>query len=124
MVRQNLQFLLVFGATMKYTRLVTDSDNDDNDDNDYNDDNDDHKVGHCPHPVVYGPWYWWTRYPPEISKFWNLTNLLHPEAWMWTFLSFILITVTLKLASVLGTKMGLNIGSDEVALIPFRLFFN
>ena len=43
---------------------------------------------------------------------------------MWTFLSFILITVTLKLASVLGTKMGLNIGSDEVALIPFRLLFN
>ena len=42
---------------------------------------------------------------------------------MWTFLSFILITVTLKLASVLGTKMGLNIGSDEVALIPFRWLF-
>ena len=118
MVRQNLQFLLVFGATMKYTRLVTDSDNDDIDIND------DHKVGHCPPPIEYVPWYWWTRYPPEISKFWNLTNLLHPEAWMWTFLSFILITVTLKLASVLGTKMGLNIGSDEVALIPFRLFFN
>ena len=43
---------------------------------------------------------------------------------MWTFLSFILITVTLKLASVLGTKMGLNIGSEEVALIPFRWLFN
>ena len=107
----------VFTVGMEYTRLFTDSENDDNDDND------DHKVGHCPPPVDYGPWYWWTRYPPEISKFWNLTNLLHPEAWMWTFLSFILITVTLKLASVLGTKMGLNIGSEEVALIPFRWYY-
>ena len=42
---------------------------------------------------------------------------------MWTFLSFILITVTLKLASVLGSEMGLNIVSDEVALIPFRWLF-
>ena len=40
---------------------------------------------------------------------------------MWTFLTFILITVTLKFASVLGSKIGLNVGSEEVALIPFRL---
>ena len=40
---------------------------------------------------------------------------------MWTFLTFILITVTLKFASLLGSKIGLNIGSVEVPLIPFRL---
>ena len=78
-------------------------------------------MGHCPPPVSYDAWYWWTRYPPEISKFWNLTKLFSPESWMWTFLTFILITVTLKFASVLGYKIGLTVGSEEVALIPFRL---
>ena len=74
----------------------------------------------CHHAVSFEPHYWWTRYPQETTKFWNLTNLFHPEAWMWTFLTFILITVTLKFASVLGSKIGLNVGSEEVALIPFR----
>ena len=66
-------------------------------------------------------YYWWTRYPQETTKYWNLTNLFHPEAWIWTFLTFILVTLTLKFASVLGSRIGLNVGSDEVALIPFRL---
>ena len=79
------------------------------------------KVALCPHAVSFQPFYWWTRYPQEITKYWNLTNLFHPEAWMWTFLTFILITVTLKFASLLGAKMGINVGSEEVALIPFRL---
>ena len=60
-------------------------------------------------------------YLDGVPKYWNLTNLFHPEAWMWTFLTFILITVTLKFASVLGYKIGLTVGSEEVALIPFRL---
>ena len=78
------------------------------------------KVALFPHAVSYEPLYCWTRYPQETTKFWNLTNLFYPEAWMWTFLTFILVTVTLKIASVLGSKIGLNIGSEEVALIPFR----
>ena len=40
---------------------------------------------------------------------------------MWTFLTFILVTVSLKFSSVLGSKIGLNVGSEEVALIPLRL---
>ena len=43
---------------------------------------------------------------------------------MWTFLSFVLVTVTLKFASFLGFKAGLNVGSEEAALIPFRLLSN
>ena len=82
------------------------------------------KVALCPHAVMFMPYYWWTRYPQETTKFWNLTNLFHPEAWMWTFLTFILITVTLKFASVLGLRICLNVGSDEVALIPFRWLLN
>ena len=79
------------------------------------------KVALCPHATNYQPLYWWTRYPQETTKYWNLTNLFHPEAWIWTFLTFILVTVTLKFASVLGSKIVLNIASVEVALIPFRL---
>ena len=82
------------------------------------------KVALCPHALNFGPMYWWTRYPQETTKFWNLTNLFHPEAWMWTFLTFILVTVSLKFASVLGSRIGLNVGSDEVALIPFRWLLN
>ena len=80
------------------------------------------QVALCPHALIFYPNYWWTRYPQETSKFWNLINLFSPEAWMWTFLTLILITVTLYFASVLGSKLGLNVGSDEVALIPFRSF--
>ena len=82
------------------------------------------KVALCPHAVTYMPFYWWTRYPQETTKYWNLTNLFHPEAWMWTFLTFILVTVSLKFASFLGLRIGLNVGSDEVALIPFRWLLN
>ena len=78
------------------------------------------KVGLCPHAVSYEPFKWWTRYPQETTKYWNLTNLFHPEAWMWTFLTFILVTVILKFVSVLGSRIGLSVGSDEVALVPFR----
>ena len=79
------------------------------------------KVALCPHTVSFGPMYWWTQYPQETTKYFNLINLFHPEAWMWTFLTFILVTVTLKFASVLGSKIGVNVGSEEVALIPLRL---
>ena len=78
------------------------------------------KVALCPHAVRYAPLYWWTRYPQETTKYWNLTDLFHPEAWMWTFLTFILVSAALKFASVLGSKIGLNVGSEELALIPFR----
>ena len=78
------------------------------------------KVALCSHAVTFGPLYWFTRYPQETTKYWNLTNLFHPEAWIWTFLTFILVTLTLKLASVLGSRIGLDVGSEEVALIPFR----
>ena len=79
------------------------------------------RVALCPHAVTFEPFYWWTQYPQETTRFWNLTNLFYPEAWMWTFFTFVLITVTLKLASIVGSKIGLNVGSEEVALIPFRL---
>ena len=79
------------------------------------------KVALCPHAVSYEPRYWWTRYPQETTRFWNLINLFQPVAWMWTFLTFILVTVSLKLAAVLGSKLGMNVGTDELALIPFRL---
>ena len=80
-------------------------------------------VALCAHAVSFQPFYWFTRYPQETTKFWNLTNLFSPEAWMWTFLTFILIAVSLKFTSVLGSQIGLNIGSEEVPLIPFRLKF-
>ena len=80
------------------------------------------KVCLCAHAVTFYPMYWWTRYPLETTKYWNLLNLFHPEAWMWTFLTFLLVAVALKVTSSLGTILELNVRSDEVAMIPFRLF--
>ena len=78
------------------------------------------RVGLCAPPTSYGPAYFWTRYPLERSKFWNLTHLFSPVSWMWTFLTFLLIVVSFKLASFVGTILGLRSGSEEVTLIPFR----
>ena len=116
MERRSLQSLM-FTTGMECIRWVTESDYDDDNNND---DNDDHKVGHCPPPVHYAPYYWWTRYPPEISKFWNLTRLFSPESWMWTFLTFLLIAITFKFATLVGGYLGMRSGTEEIALIPFR----
>ena len=116
-MRQSLQFL-ESTMGMEWIRWVTDTDNDEHNDND------DRKVGHCPPAVRYNPWYWWTRYPPEISKFWNLTKLFSPESWRWTFLTLLLITISLKFSTSVGSYLGMRSGTEEVTLIPFRWLLN
>ena len=78
------------------------------------------KSHHCV-PFVYGHEYFFTRYPLEITKFWNLVNLFTPASWMWTFISIFTIVLCLYLAMTLSVKMGLSSDSrEEFVLIPFR----
>ena len=77
---------------------------------------------HCV-PFIFGYEYFFTRYPLETTKFWNLIYLFTPESWMWTFISFPTIILSLYLARTLSVKIGLSGDStEEIVLIPFRFF--
>ena len=77
---------------------------------------------HCL-PFVYGWEYFFTRYPRETTKFWNLIYLFTPESWMWTFISIPTIILSLYLARIISIKIGLSGDStEEIVLIPFRFF--
>ena len=78
------------------------------------------KVAHFLPAVKYQPFYWWTRYPQETTKMWNLIYLFTPDSWMWTFLSIASIVITLKIFSMIGTRLGLNLLTEEITLFPFR----
>ena len=79
-------------------------------------------VYHCV-PFVFGYEYFFTRYPRETTKFWNLIYLFTPESWMWTFISIQTIIFSLYLARTLSVKIGLSGDStEEIVLIPFRFF--
>ena len=72
-------------------------------------------------PFVYGNEYFFTRYPQEKTKFWNIIYLFTPKAWMWTFLSIFSIILVLFLARTLAVKLGLSADStEEIILFPFR----
>ena len=77
---------------------------------------------HCV-PFVFGYEYFFTRYPRETTKFWNIIYLFTPESWMWTFISIPTIIFSLYLARTLSVKIGLSGDStEEIVLIPFRFF--
>ena len=77
---------------------------------------------HCV-PFVFGNEYFFTRYPRETTKFWNIIYLFTPESWMWTFISIPTIIFSLYLARTLSVKIGLSGDStEEIVLIPFRFF--
>ena len=78
------------------------------------------KVAHFMPAWSYQPIYWWTRYPLETTKMWNLIYLFTPASWMWTFLSIASIVISLKIFTIIGTRLGLNLLSEEITLFPFR----
>ena len=78
------------------------------------------KGAHFLPSVSYQPTYWWTRYPQATTKMWNLIYLFTPTSWMWTFLSISSIVVSLKIFSMIGTRIGFNLISEEITLFPLR----
>ena len=77
-------------------------------------------VVQCPPAFIYGPEYFFSRYPLETSKLWNLTNLLSPGSWFAYFITIIFVIISLKLSCYVGVRLGLNTISEEIALVPFR----
>ena len=78
------------------------------------------KVALCPPAVTYQPFSFFTRYPLEISKLWNLKNLLTPTSWFVYFITITIVIICLKLSCYIGRKLGLNTVTEEIALVPFR----
>ena len=75
---------------------------------------------HCPPAHIYGPEYFFTRYPLETSKLFNLKNLLTPGSWFAYFITIIFVIISLKLSCYIGVRLGLNTVTEEIALVPFR----
>ena len=78
------------------------------------------KVALCPPAVTYLPYYFFTRYPLETTKLWNLINLLTPSSWIWTFSAIISIIITMKVLTVVGSYLGSETSFQDVTLVPFR----
>ena len=75
---------------------------------------------HCPPPIIYGQEYFFSRYPLETSKLFNLKNLLTPGSWFAYFITISFVIISLKLSCYVGVKLGLNTITEEIALVPFR----
>ena len=70
--------------------------------------------------ISYRKQYFWTAYPKETTKAWNLIYLFTPTAWLFTFFSIFFILVLLKISCKVGTIFGLPTTSEEIVLCPFR----
>ena len=77
------------------------------------------KVAHFLPSMMYTPNYWWTRYPLPTTRMWNLIYLFSPACWMWTFLSIASIVISLKIASMIGERLGIILVLKEITLFPF-----
>ena len=78
------------------------------------------KIALCPPAVNYYPDYFYTRYPLETTKMWNLVKLLTPISWTWTFTAIISIVMVLKYFTLSGTVLGYNTSMQDITLVPFR----
>ena len=82
------------------------------------------KVANFLPAATFKPQYWWTRYPLETTKMWNLIYLFTPASWMWTFLSIASIVLSLKISCMIGAHFGLNCITESITLFPFRYFLS
>ena len=78
------------------------------------------KVALCSSAVGYYPMYFFTRYPHEKTKLWNLKKLLTPTSWFAYLITISIVTICFKLFSYIGRKLGLNTVTEEIPLVPFR----
>ena len=74
----------------------------------------------CPPAMTYGPRYWWTKYPPETTKLWNMLEMMDPPTYFLTFLSMISIVVYMKWMTKYGTRLGLESETTELICVPIQ----
>ena len=74
----------------------------------------------CPHAVKYVPYFFWTRFPLQRTKMWNLVRLLTPTSWLVTLIALSVTVICLKIAYLIGRKMEVPSISTEIVLCPYR----
>ena len=79
-----------------------------------------YKLSHCLPASCYSPSYFFSRYPLEITKLWNLKHLLSPTSWFAYFITIVIVIISLKLSCYVGKRLGLSTITEEIALVPFR----
>ena len=70
--------------------------------------------------VQYEPYYWFTRYPEEKSKVWNLLNLFSPSSWIFIFISILSVVFFISLSTLFYKKAGVRTLTEEIILFPYR----
>ena len=66
------------------------------------------------------PYYWFTRYPKETTKVWNLVYLFTPTSWMWTFMSIFSVVLVMSSFTLVYKKLGMSTMTEEIILFPHR----
>ena len=74
----------------------------------------------CVPGTIYEPLYFWSKYPPETTKLWNMLEMMDPPTYFLTFLSMLAIVVFMKLMTKYGTKLGLKSATTELICVPFQ----
>ena len=75
----------------------------------------------CPHPVHYFPMYFFSRYPLETTKMWNLFKLLTPTCWLMVFLSILSIIMMLKFFTFVANSLKKSPTTlMDITLVPIR----
>ena len=74
----------------------------------------------CPPSFTYAPFYWWTAYPRETTKLWNLLEMMDPPTYSLTFLSMIAIVAFMKFMTKYGTKLGISYRQQEILFSPIQ----
>ena len=78
------------------------------------------KVALCPPATAHYPLYFFAKYPQETTKIWNLTKLLTPTSWTWTFTAIVSIVIMLKCFTLVGIYLGCSTTVQDITLVPFR----
>ena len=78
----------------------------------------------CLPALHYLPYYFFTRYPLETTKVWNLFKLLTPTSWIWTFSAIVVIVFVLKCFTLIGTSLGCITSVQDVTLVPIRYYIH
>ena len=76
-------------------------------------------VAHC-QVVDYQPFYFWSRYPTETTKFWNILELMDPPSYIFTWITLTSVVVVMKIMTKYGTRLGLTSATQEILCVPFQ----
>ena len=76
-------------------------------------------VAHC-QVTGFSPNYFWSRYPIETTKFWNMLELMDPPSYFFTWATLTAVVVVMKIMTKYGMRLGLTSATSEIICVPFK----